>query len=313
MIHQILAAGFTPASFSASITTNQQEMNLATWASSNGWNGSSAATITINSGVYIWSDNTATPALTTGSFPGGLTLINNGYIMGKGGRGGGWGSSPEAGGPAISLGSSVSVNNTSGYIGGGGGGGGGSGFTSEGNTTIPEGGGGGAGGGDGGDGYSNSWAYGGAGGGLGSSGGGGGGLEAGFAPHGGGGGGRVFPSSTTAAGSVSGMQFQGWPGIGGSGGGSGTPFNSAYSTAFCQGGSGGGPGVVGGIGSYPPSNYQLITGGGGGWGAAGGNGSSGYLQSAYAQAGAAGGKAIALNGYSVTWLSGTSQVYGAVS
>ena len=40
-------------------------------------------------GVYIWSDSTAIPALDMGgSFLGGLTLINKGFIMGKGGDGG---------------------------------------------------------------------------------------------------------------------------------------------------------------------------------------------------------------------------------
>ena len=45
--------------------------------------------------------------------------------------------------------------------------------------------------------------------------------------------------------------------------------------------------------------------GGGGWGASGGSSTS---------SGGSGGKAVALNGYSVSWVSGdTTRVYGAVS
>lgn len=118
--------------FAATITTNQLNLNLQTWALANGWNGTVAATITIGSGVYIWSNLTGTPALTiNGSWPGGLTLVNNGYIMGMGGDGGYTGGTgyvyvnPQAGGPAISISTtSVSIQNNS-YIAGGGGGGGG--------------------------------------------------------------------------------------------------------------------------------------------------------------------------------------------
>ena len=114
--------------FSATISSNQTNLNLRTWALANGWDGSTAATITIGSGVWIYSTSTGTPALTTGSFPGGLTIINNGFIAGMGGAAGDM-SLPAtgfAGGNAISLGSNVTINNTnaSAYIGGGGGGGG---------------------------------------------------------------------------------------------------------------------------------------------------------------------------------------------
>jgi hypothetical protein len=266
--------------FSATISSNQTNLNLRTWALANGWNGSTAATITIGSGVYIYSTSTGTPALTTDSFPGGLTIINNGFIAGMGGNGAP-NTSPyagTAGGNAISLGSNVTINNTnaSAYIGGGGGGGG---FTQ---------GGGGAGGGAGGAVGPNA-----AGGGVGSAGttptggayagkgggaGGGGGAYSGSgkstAMYGGGGGGRIFPGS------------------GGAGGTNG-------------GGAGGSANGVGGTASTAV-NY-LKGGGGGGWGAAGGTGGNG-------NAGGAGGKAVALNGYTVTWTSGdTTRVYGAVS
>jgi hypothetical protein len=48
-------------------------------------------TVTVNAGIYVWSDSTSLPAFDTGSpWPAGstITLVNNGYIMGKGGNGG---------------------------------------------------------------------------------------------------------------------------------------------------------------------------------------------------------------------------------
>jgi rubredoxin len=278
--------------FSATINSNQQELNLRTWALGAGWDGSSAATITVGSGVYIWSDSTSTSALTiNGSWPGGVTVINNGYIMGNGGVGGagqglnnsnpaesGW-----AGGVAISIGISVTIDNTnaSAYIGGGGGGGGG-GEGQVGKTGYGGGdGGGGAGGGPSAYGSAAGGTVGAAGGtdgnGGGGGGSGGGGGMPGFDATSGGGGGRIFP----------GTGGSGAYGIGGNGGssnaaGSGGVFNTN------PGGGGGG-------------------GGGGGWGAAGGAGYNGA-------AGGGGGKAVALNGFSVTWTSGNAtRVYGSVS
>jgi hypothetical protein len=138
-------------SWQHTITANQQELNLRTYALANGWDGASAAEITIASGIYIWSDNTALAGLDTGgAWPGGLTIINNGFIMGKGGDGGGhWLDASSnittraatSGGPAINLTTNAQIDNTNGYIGGGGGGGG---------STSAGAGGGGAGGGAGG-------------------------------------------------------------------------------------------------------------------------------------------------------------------
>lgn len=282
----------------ATISTNQQEMNLATWASANGWNGSKPAEITIGSGVYIWSNNTATPALTTGSFPGGLTIINNGYIMGKGGGGGavvppyGTYIAATSGGNAISLSQSCSINNV-GYIGGGGGGGAG----------VGEGGGG-AGGGSGG---SEHDAAGGVGGSIGASGGNG---QVVITPWGngcgGGGGGRVIPGTGGAARGPSFWSGDIYGGLGGGSGGSGGANWSEWDGWAWSGGGGGGWGAAGG---FPGGAGTVYSGAGGSANAAGGNGSP--IDTGYAYG--AGGKAIALNGYSVTWLSGTAQVYGAVS
>ena len=98
------------------------------------------STVTINSGVVIYSPSVGSYAFNMGgSFPAGsdLTLVNNGYIRGKagdGGQAGGYlntlvqapGLPGTAGGPALNLTAAVTVQNN-GHIGGGGGGGGGGG------------------------------------------------------------------------------------------------------------------------------------------------------------------------------------------
>lgn len=119
--------------FVKTISANQNQLNLRTWAAANGWNGSSAVVITLDSGYYIYSTNTGVPALTiNGSWPNGITFINNGVIVGAGGAGGN-GAVPNvtgpvaggAGGIGLSLGVSIKLTNNGGIYGGGGGGGGG--------------------------------------------------------------------------------------------------------------------------------------------------------------------------------------------
>lgn len=140
--------------FFATISTDQSNLNLATWAAANGWNGTLAAEITIAPGVYIYSTSTGTPGLTTGSFPNGVTIINNGYIIGKGGAGGAGLFRDSPGNPGLPGGTAFAVSGTSsaiyvtnnGTIGGGGGGGGsgGGGWWSTTAAPTPSGGGGGA-------------------------------------------------------------------------------------------------------------------------------------------------------------------------
>lgn len=123
-----------PTDFPFSISSNQTNANLRTLALNAGWNGVSKVIATINSGVYCSSNNTGIPGLTiNGSFPGGVELINNGFIIGMGGNGGvgaGYnngniaGSAGSSGGLALSVSSTISIANN-GTIGGGGGGGGG--------------------------------------------------------------------------------------------------------------------------------------------------------------------------------------------
>lgn len=274
--------------FTFTISSNQSSINLRTLALAAGWNGTSPVIATVASGIYIYSISTATPALTIdGSWPRGVTLVNQGYIMGQGGNGGASpGTAGSLGGIAIYLGASVTINNTnaSAYIGGGGGGGG------SGAASGSAGGGGGAGGGNGGASYNRS---GGAGGSLGGSGGNGaadGPSGPGFGGGAGGGGGGVSGGAGGGGGRI-------FPGVGGAGGISG-----GYNVT-----TGGAGGSAGNAGQNYPNPFGYAGGGGGaGWGASGGSGSS--------AGGGAGGKAVALNGNTVTWTSGdTTRVYGSVS
>jgi len=118
--------------FNLTISSNQTNVNLATFATSAGWNGTTKLIATINSDVYVSSNSTGTPALTvSGSFPNGVELINNGFIIGMGGGGGGrdstvFGQPAVAGGGAggaLSVSSAISINNAGTIAGGGGGGG----------------------------------------------------------------------------------------------------------------------------------------------------------------------------------------------
>ena len=229
---------------------------------------SSGGTAKVPSGFWIWTDTQYVAAMII-DIP--CTIINEGYIIGKGGQNGG------IGGPAISISSGVSgvtITNESGsYISGGGGGGG------QGRNGT---GGGGAGGGDNGEdnggGLLNGVGQNGSavGGDTGSGyGGGAGGGGAGATFNGGnlgGGGGRQFPGSGGTRGS-------GPYGIGGNGGGG----TSAGSNGNSQGG-----------------------GGGGGWAASGGTGFSDNSP----RPGGSGGKAIEDNGQSYT-LTNSGTIYGA--
>ena len=115
--------------FALTISSNQTNVNLRTLAVSSGWDQSLKVVATINAGIYVSSNSTGTPALTvSGSFPAGVELINNGFIVGMGGAGGngtvGNGSPGSAGGLALSVSSAITINNASGTVAGGGGGGG---------------------------------------------------------------------------------------------------------------------------------------------------------------------------------------------
>jgi hypothetical protein len=265
------------------------EIDVYYWLYNYGWNTVSYPILTIAQGFYVASTSTSVAALY--NVPR-CSIINNGFIMGRGGVGGG--PTAGAGGPAISMNGNVSLyNSATGYIGGGGGGG------ARGNDFYFSGGGGGAGGGNGGNSYDGTG--GGFGGGIGGSGsngsntGGGDGPVGGYGGTAGGGGGdwdldERDPSRRTGGGGGGRIlpgAASGYPNVGGNG--------------YVRGMVGGGPNQVGEI---PNNPYNGVGMGGGGWGAAGGS---------YYYAGGAAGKAIALNGYSCTLSGVTSQIYGAVS
>jgi len=113
------------------ISTKDNIFNLNRWAEDQGWNGQAKCKIIIDEGVYIYSDDPnddKVPAMVIDQFPEGLELINNGFIMGRGGNGGSKFSlnrSGQAGGDAIHVtgNSEIVINNSQGAIGGGGGGG----------------------------------------------------------------------------------------------------------------------------------------------------------------------------------------------
>jgi hypothetical protein len=303
--------------FTTSISTNIANYDLYAAALAAGWTGITAllATVTVNAGVYVYATTTSTAGFAvTGVYPAGsaINIINNGYILGKGGDGGI--SAAQSGGPAMSINYPVTITNNSsvsgGYIAGGGGGGGGSS-----SSQVP--------GGDSGYGtdYFFMWGGGGAGGGAGTatgvSGGAGGspgsaGATAGYAEQlgsdnfytwSGGGGGRILPGTGGAGGRKTSTSPFYTSAQGGGAGGGGFFYN--FSGTGSTGGSSNSAGS-------PPPNGFFGSGGGGGWGASGGSGFQGSVGFGVATSGGAGGKAINLNGFTATFaVPGT--VYGAVS
>lgn len=279
------------------VSSNTQGLNI-----DSSYAGLFGCHLTVDSNVYLWSNDAATPALNI-LIP---TIVNNGgYIIGKGGSGG-WAMTTgggvgatgggvgdgatlgEPGGPAIEIAANtigVTIINKSGaYIAAGGGGGGA--------NTRYGGGGGGAGGGNGG--YGGQW-------------------NNGFRsrPYSGGSGGGLNSSGLNGTADGNGQQ-----GRGGGAGGGGAGYHDGGDADVSGGGGGGGgrilPGVGGAGGSSTGSGGAGGSGnnagaigigsGGGGWGAAGGNAAS---------AGGAGGSAVKDNGsaYSIT---NNGIIYGSI-
>jgi len=127
--------------YTYTISANASQLNMRAAAVTDGWNQSSALAVIINSGVTIYSGSTGSYAMVIdGAYAGGVTLTNNGTILGRGGAGasvssGGCigcgcttytGNSPNggSGGPALQITTATTIVNGSGRISGGGGGGG---------------------------------------------------------------------------------------------------------------------------------------------------------------------------------------------
>ena len=262
---------------------------------------SSGGSLSIPSGWWIWSDNTSKAGMTI-DIP--CTIINNGYIIGKGGNGASSGYNGGAGGPAIRINSGVSgvtiTNETGAFIAGGGGGGG----TQNSTGQRKGGGGGGAGGGNGGQGTSS-----------------GGGYSGGNAPTSGASINAAASANAAIGGSAqagghagystensSGSQYQ-WGGTGGGRilPGVGHVSTSSYLNQFGGDGRGGAGGVAGSVG-HRGGDFTM-GGGGGGWGAAGGNGSGGRSVNG---SGGAGGKAVEDTGNTYT-LTNNGTIFGATT
>jgi hypothetical protein len=127
---------------SATISANTTNYTLNTAKASGYSAGKTDFTLTINSGVYVYSGSTGSYALTVDtSWAAGdtVTIINNGTMLGCGGNGGrgGYGGSTGPGtnavsgtgaGPALLVQRATSINNVNRIAGGGGGGGGGGGW-----------------------------------------------------------------------------------------------------------------------------------------------------------------------------------------
>ena len=226
------------------LSTNQTNYVLNTAKAAGYVAGISDITLTINSGVYVSSNNTSVPALdvdTSWAAGDTITINNNGFIIGMGGAGGAGqsvskgsrigGSAGAAGGLALRAQRAVSVNNA-GTIGGGGGGGGGGGasastYSGKEITTF------GYAGGGGGGGRSNPAS---------NASGGSGGTASGHS-------GGNSNGSAGGAGTVSS------PGGGGAGGGSGS------GGAGGAGGGWGAPGATGGQGGFSGGSAGAVVSG----------------------------------------------------
>lgn len=270
--------------------------------------GQTDVTVIINNGIYCWSDDINTAALTINGHTTGDTLdiINGGNVLGMGGSGY-WAGYLAAltGGPALNVSLPARITNN-GVLAGGGGGGGCSLYSSN-----YGGGGGGAGGGKGGGSYGSDGTYiidGPVGGTIGNIGNSGYYPSAGAITFTGASGGRII---STVVGLGSRFAADGVTALaptGGNAGGSGHAWIWFYKSAGYYGPAGGGGGW-GAAGGYGDSGGVLApeSGNGGALGNVGQNGPGG--NNAYP--GAAGGKAIVTNGNAITWVT-TGTVYGIV-
>ena len=221
--------------FTFAITGNASNQNLRTLAVNAGWDASSPVIATLNSGVTISSSSSGGDALVIdGSWANGVTFINNGTVLGRGGNGGtagaytGAGAAGAAGGDAVYAASAVSIDNNGSFIGGGGGGGGSGGYAASwGGNITGCGGGGGAPSGTGGAKTSN---------------------------HGNGSAGANASGSSGGAGGTSGSP---WNMVAGNGGGYGAAGGGGNQSSLC--GSGCGGGGAGGAAGYAVRGNSYVT------------------------------------------------------
>jgi hypothetical protein len=122
-------------SIAATISSDTANYTVNTAKASGYIAGVTDFTLTINSGVFVFSGSTGSYAMTVDtSWAAGdtVTIVNNGTIVGRGGGGGGGGGGSQyaggspggGGGPALLVQRAITMNNLNRIAGGGGGGGG---------------------------------------------------------------------------------------------------------------------------------------------------------------------------------------------
>ena len=330
-----ITASSRPAggAFELTISSNIANLDVHQHFVDNGWDGTKEAQLTIDSGVYVYANGGVTNnvadedpgILYDTAFPNGLTIINNGYIMGQGGT-----YTKNSSNAAVYVPATPAINVTAaglsidnqGTIAGGGGQGGASMST----FTYATGGGGAGGGGI--DFNNTTNANAGYRGRIGSN------AKQGVAgspgnagtngstntdgSYGGGAGGRVLPGTGgVAQAATTNASYYGVGG--GSGGAGGRRFvyismpGSDFATRYYVAGGGGGYGAAGGDGYYVSffRSFGLSTkraGSGGDCNLAGGDAVPYNTQ----YAGQAGANAVKLNSNTVTFIN-NGTLYGAVS
>jgi hypothetical protein len=321
--------GSSRVALSYTIAANATNLSISVDSLSGYVAGNTDITVIVDANVYVWSPTQGSSALLIQRASTGDTvkLVNNGYIAGWGGNGGGVSDVipveccanyeattyiPTAGTLAFeysTLSAAPLTIENNGYIGGGGGGGG---------CAIND--------------YSGSGAF--ALGGASGGGGAGGGISYNFtnnraratptSPTGlngntfqagydcdsvtwytGGGGGFTFPGVGGALPEA--YNSYRFVGVGGGAGGSGALMVGDIGPSFLPSNSGGSGGDIAGNTQNTSGFLIFIAGGGGGWGAVG---ARGYVDVDVYQTRANGGPAIKRNGNTVTISTGLSRIYG---
>lgn len=121
-ITSVMAGSNSALVINLTISANTTNYDLRAAIYAVGWNSADPVicNLTINSGVYVGSTSTSNPSLWVKALSkrSVVNIINNGYILGAGGNGGGG-----IGGPAMQIDFATNITNNN-VIGGGGGGGG---------------------------------------------------------------------------------------------------------------------------------------------------------------------------------------------
>ena len=284
------AAKVTRATINLTISSTTQNYNI--YANRGGTYSAGQSDVTLTVQAIVGSASSSQYAIDTGNqWTSGDTLkiINNSQIVAAGGTGGTGGAGGDgsqfiagqtggAGGSAVNLGFATTIQNNGGFIRGGGGGGGGGGSGKR-NTQVKSG-------------QQTQYST------ISGAGGGGGAGQSG--------GGAGQPGATGSG--NSGTNQQG---------------NAGQAGSISGGGNGGAQTTVVIQAMTPPQNYVSGEGGNGGGFATNGQAGQagtffdaqqgGSVESGDGGAGGAGGKAVNLNGNTLTWEDGNTNIQGAVS